>query len=123
MKKYKGFKRILYAFYNSINGLKVVFKSELAFVQELYLCILLTPLMFIIETNISEKLFLLFSMFILLIVEIINSAIESTVDRISLEHNMLSGHVKDMSSAAVLLSLIMMIITYAVIFIPKIFYN
>ncbi len=123
MKQYKGFKRILHAFYNSINGLKVVFKSELAFVQELYLCIFLTPLMFIIETNISEKLFLLISMFILLIVEIINSAIESTIDRISLEHNILSGQVKDMSSAAVFLSLVMMIITYAMIFIPKIFYN
>jgi diacylglycerol kinase (ATP) len=123
MKKYKGLKRVLHAFYNSINGLRVVFKNELAFVQELYLCILLTPLMFIIETNITEKLFLVLSMFIVLIVEIINSAIESTIDRIGLEHNALSGQAKDMGSAAVFLSLSMIIITHAVIFIPKIFCN
>ncbi len=62
-------------------------------------------------------------MFILLIVEIINSAIESTIDRISLEHNILSGKVKDMGSAAVFLSLIVVMITHGVIFIPKILFN
>jgi diacylglycerol kinase (ATP) len=121
MKKNKGFKRIVKAIYNSIKGIKFVIKSEEAFLQEICLFLLLTPIMFIIETNTSEKLFLLFSMFLVLITEIINSAIESTIDRISLEYNILSGKVKDMSSAAVFLALIMMIISYMVIFIPKIF--
>jgi len=123
MKQYKGLKRIVYAFFNSINGFKCVFKTEEAFVQEVYLCLFLTPLMFIIKTSINEKLFLVLSMFILLIVEIINSAIESTIDRISLEHNILSGKVKDMGSAAVFLSLIVVMITHGVIFIPKILFN
>lgn len=121
MKKHGGVQKIIAALLNSWRGLKFTCQTETAFIQEIILAILLSPLIFTIDTSSAEKALLILSIFIVLIVEVLNSAIEKTIDRIGLEHHPLSGKAKDMGSAAVLLSLIMMVIVWGIIIIPKIF--
>ena len=106
MKKNTGFTRILFAFKNSWKGFKFLIRNEAAFQQELVLAILLAPLSFLISRSLSELIVLLLTLALVLVVEILNTAIEAAVDRIGLEHNELSGLAKDLGSAAVLLSLL-----------------
>jgi diacylglycerol kinase (ATP) len=121
MKKHRGVKRLFFAFLNSFRGLKFTYQTEAAFVQEIILAFFLLPLIFIIDTNSIEKVLLIMSLFIVLIVEVLNSAIERAIDRIGLEYHLLSGQAKDIASGAVLLSLIMMVVVWGIIIIPKIF--
>ena len=100
-----GFTRIVNAFGWSMAGLRATMKHEKAFQQELGLCLVLAPLgLWLGETGIAKAL-LLGSLFLVLIVEILNSAIEAVVDRFGGEHHPLSGRAKDMGSAAVFLAL------------------
>ena len=99
-----GLTRILSAFKNSTDGLKNTFKNEEAFKQELILTIILTPLAIYIGENHIERIFLITSLILLLLVELINTAIEVTVDRVSYEKNELSKLAKDIGSAAVLIA-------------------
>jgi diacylglycerol kinase (ATP) len=113
----KGFKRISKAFLFSLKGFKAVWKHEEAFRQEVLLFIVTTPLaLWLGETNI-EKILLIGSIILVLLVELINSAIEAIVDRVGLEHHELSGRAKDIGSAAVLLSLVWAGITWVLILI------
>ena len=106
MKKNTGFTRILFAFKNSGKGFKFLIRNEAAFQQELVIAIFLAPLSFLISRSLSELILLLLTIALVLVVEILNTAIEAAVDRIGLEHNELSGLAKDLGSAAVLLSLL-----------------
>lgn len=106
MDKLTGFKRIVAAFDNSIKGFSFLLKNEAAFRQEAGLAALLTPLAFLISQSLVELLFLLLSLVLVLVVEILNTAIEATIDRIGLEYHELSGLAKDLGSAAVLVSLL-----------------
>ena len=99
-----GLTRILSAFKNSTDGLKNTFKNEEAFRQELILTIILTPLAIYIGENHIERIFLITSLILLLLVELINTAIEVAVDRVSHEKNDLSKLAKDIGSAAVLIA-------------------
>ena len=99
-----GLTRILSAFKNSTDGLKNTFKNEEAFRQELILTITLTPLAIYIGENHIERIFLITSLILLLLVELINTAIEVSVDRVSYEKNELSKLAKDIGSAAVLIA-------------------
>ena len=99
-----GITRILSAFKNSAYGLKNTFKNEESFRQELILTIILTPLAICIGDNHIERIFLITSLILLLIVELINTAIEIVVDRVSYEKNDLSKLAKDIGSAAVLIA-------------------
>ena len=100
-----GFTRIINAFGWSMAGLRATMKHEKAFQQELGLCLVLAPLgLWLGETGIAKAL-LVGSLFLVLIVEILNSAIEAVVDRFGTEHHTLSGRAKDMGSAAVFLAL------------------
>ena len=99
-----GITRILSAFKNSACGLKNTFKKEEAFRQELILTIILTPLAIYIGENHSERIFLITSLILLLLVELINTAIEVVVDRVSHEKNDLSKLAKYIGSAAVLIA-------------------
>ena len=99
-----GLTRILSAFKNSTDGLKNTFKNEEAFKQELILTIILTPLAIYIGENHIERIFLITSLILLLLVELINTAIEGVVDRVSYEKNELSKLAKDIGSAAVLIA-------------------
>jgi diacylglycerol kinase (ATP) len=99
-----GITRILSAFKNSAYGLKNTFNNEESFRQELILTIILTPLAICIGDNHIERIFLITSLILLLIVELINTAIEIVVDRVSYEKNELSKLAKDIGSAAVLIA-------------------
>ena len=105
----KGVKRIFRASINAASGLKACWLNESAFRQEVVLCLILYPFLFFINVTSLEKALLFSSLTLVLIVELINSAIENTVNRIGLEHNELSGLAKDMGAAAVMLTIFMMI--------------
>lgn len=102
----KGIGRLYRAFGWSMAGLKAAFSHEAAFRQELFLCILLAPVgLYLGQTGI-EKALLLGSLFLVLIVELLNSAVEAAIDRIGKEPHDLAGRAKDMGSAAVFLALL-----------------
>ncbi|SMN16453.1 Diacylglycerol kinase [uncultured Candidatus Thioglobus sp.] len=110
-----GLKRIFTAYEFSMKGLKTCYQSEVAFRQEVWLAIILLPLALIFGKMGVEQAILIASVFLVLIVEILNSAVESVVDRISDEYHVLSGAAKDMGSAAVWLSLTLLIIIWLII--------
>jgi diacylglycerol kinase (ATP) len=110
-----GIGRLSKAFGWSMSGLKAAFLQEAAFRQELILCILLAPLGFYFGETGLEKAMLLGSLMLVLIVELLNSAVEAAVDRISKDHHDLAGQAKDMGSAAVFLSLLNVAIVWILI--------
>jgi len=113
----KGFKRLINACYFSIAGLKATWTHEEAFRQEVILFLVSTPVaLWLGQTNI-EKLLLIGSLVLVMIVELLNSAVEAVVDRVGLEHHELSGRAKDIGSAAVSLSLAWAAVTWALILI------
>jgi diacylglycerol kinase (ATP) len=101
----KGLGRLFRALGWSMAGLKATFVHESAFRQELLLCVILAPLAFYFGKTGVEKALLLGSLLLILIVELLNSAVEATVDRIGADQHDLAGRAKDMGSAAVFLSL------------------
>ncbi len=101
-----GFGRIIRAFGWSIAGLKAAFLKEAAFRQELLACVILTPLGFYLGETGVEKALLLGSLLLVLIVELLNSAVEAVVDRVGTEEHDLAAQAKDMGSAAVFLALL-----------------
>ena len=110
-----GLKRLINAFGYSIEGFKSAFKNEDAFRQELILAIILIPTGILIGENGFQKALLVSSILAVLIVELLNSGIEATVDRISLEKNSLAKRAKDIGSAAVFLTIVNAIITWLII--------
>jgi len=105
-KRTTGIRRIINAIGYSIEGLKSAFKTEAAFRQELAIFAVFAPIAFALDVTTVERVLLISSLFLILIVEIINTAFESTIERISTEWHHLSKITKDLGSAAVLLSLI-----------------
>lgn len=99
-----GIKRIVAATKYSLQGLKSAWQNEAAFRQELILSLVLVPVALYFGDTALEKALLISSCLLVLIVEILNSAIEAVVDRVGSEHHELSGRAKDMASAAVFLS-------------------
>ncbi|MBU2538597.1 MAG: diacylglycerol kinase [Proteobacteria bacterium] len=110
-----GLTRLRNAFGWSMAGLKAAFQHEKAFQQELGLCLILAPLALWLGNTGVEKALLLGSLLLVLIVEIINSAIEAVVDRFGNEHHILSGRAKDMGSAAVFLALANVALTWLLV--------
>ena len=101
-----GIKRLVNAFGYSIAGTLAAFKHEDAFRQEVILAAVLTPVaIFYGETAIDQAL-MISSLLLIIIVELLNSSIEATVDRISVKHHKLAKRAKDIGSAAVFFSLI-----------------
>ena len=107
LKGNRGLRRLLNAFGYSFKGFKAAFENEDAFRQECLCAAIMLPLALFLPVSTAQKALLCFSLFIVIIVELINSAVEATVDRIGLEIHPLSGMAKDLGSAAVLTSLIM----------------
>ncbi len=101
-----GLLRIWNAFRYSFAGLRAALEHEDAFRQECLLAAVLVPLALFMPTSGAGKALLVGSVLLLLIVELVNSAIEATVDRVSLEHHLLAKRAKDIGSAAVLLALV-----------------
>ena len=100
-----GITRIINATGYSMKGLKSAWVNEAAFRQELLLILLLMPLAFWIGDSLNEILLLICISWLVVIVEVLNSAIEAVVDRIGSEHHELSGRAKDLGSAAVFIAL------------------
>jgi diacylglycerol kinase (ATP) len=110
-----GYTRLLRAMGASIKGFTGAYREEAAFRQELALAALVIPLGLWLGKNGIERALLVVPMFIVLIVELINSAIETTVDRIGLERHALSGLAKDIGSAAVFTSLTLLAVMWALV--------
>ena len=102
--KLAGMRRLVLAFVNSWQGFKGAFRSEAAFRQEVALAVVLLPLGVWLGKTPIEKALLVSSVLLVLIVELLNTGIETVVDRIGLERHELSGLAKDVGSTAVLLS-------------------
>ncbi|ORT51333.1 diacylglycerol kinase [Vibrio sp. qd031] len=107
-----GFKRVVNAAQYSLQGLRATFKHEMAFRQELAVVAILIPVTFFLDVTINEQLALIVSLLLVLLVELLNSAVEAAVDRISEEPHELAGRAKDMSSAAVMVSLIIAVVIW-----------
>jgi len=108
-------KRLLAATMNSYRGGKYLFTKETAFQQEIYLLIFLIPVIFYVHISNVERAVLFLSVLLVLIVEVLNTAIEKTIDRIGYEMHELSGLVTDIASFAVLLSLFTAVVIWLVI--------
>lgn len=113
-----GIKRIFRATGFSMKGLKAAWTHEAAFRQELVLCLVMLPIALLVDISTIERLMLIFTLFIVLIVEPLNSAIEAVVDRVGSEIHPLSGQAKDIASAAVFISLTLCGITWLSILAP-----
>lgn len=108
-----GFARIFAAFYYSADGISSTFKNEAAFRQELLLFFVLLPVLYFLPVTLLFKCLLFTVNTLVLIVELLNSAIESVVDLVSPAYNIYAKRAKDMGSAAVLFSLLLTTILWA----------
>ena len=102
-----GFDRIVHAARNSVNGLHAAYTGESAFRQETWLAVVMLPLSVWLGRSAVEIALLAGTVLLVLIVELLNSAIEAVVDRVSFDWHDLSKRAKDIASAAVLLSLLL----------------
>ena len=110
-----GLKRILNASGYSLDGLRAAFTGEAAFRQLVLLNVVLIPLSFFLNVSRVERALLIAVCLLALIVELLNSAVEAAIDRISLERHPLSKNAKDMGSAAQFVALSMIALVWAVI--------
>jgi diacylglycerol kinase (ATP) len=108
-----GLQRVWRAFHYSLEGFRAAYKCEDAFRQEALLAALLIPAAFFLPVNGIGRALMIASVLLVLIVELINSAIEATVDRVSLDRHHLSKRAKDIGSAAVFLALSNVVIVWA----------
>lgn len=112
-----GLRRVWNALFYSVEGFKAAYRHEDAFRQECLLAIVLIPLACFMPASGVGKALMIASILLVLIVELLNSAVEATVDRISLENHQLAKRAKDIGSAAVFLSLINVAVVWALILI------
>lgn len=101
-----GFRRLVNAFGYSMDGFKAAYQHEDAFRQEVWLSLVLIPLAFYLEAEALHRILMVGSVLLVMIVELLNSAVEAVVDRVSIERHALAKRAKDIGSAAVLLALI-----------------
>jgi len=111
----RGLRRLIAATRYSLAGLASAWRSEAAFRQEVVTAAFLIPAAFWIGSTSVQRVLLAGSVIIVLIVELLNSAIEHAVDRIGTDHHHLSGAAKDLASAAVFLSLLLVGITWGAV--------
>ena len=114
-----GFKRVVNATGYSLRGLQTAWQNEAAFRQELGLMVVLTPLGIWLGESAVERVLFVLPCFMVLIAELINSAIEAVVDRIGPEHHTLSGVAKDIGSAAVFVSLGAVVFVWLLLLLPR----
>ncbi|MBK8761499.1 MAG: diacylglycerol kinase [Sulfuritalea sp.] len=112
-----GLRRVWNALNYSLSGLRAAYLNEDAFRQETLLATLMIPLALTLPSSGIGKAMMIGSVLLVLIVELLNSAIEAAVDRISLDHHRLSKRAKDIGSAAVLITLLNVLATWALVMI------
>ena len=113
--KYNFFKNTSYA----LKGLKDLIKTETSFKIELIITIVLLPIIFIIDTSLTNKLLMFITLMGMPLAEAINSAIERVVDLVTLEYNEMAGRAKDVGSTNVFISIFIFLITWGAILISK----
>jgi diacylglycerol kinase (ATP) len=117
--KPRGLSRVLRAVAASLNGLAGAFREEAAFRQELALALVVIPLGLWLGHSGVERALLIGPMLLILIVELLKSAIEATVDRISFERHALAGLAKDIGSAAVCMSFVLLIVMWLLVLLGR----
>lgn len=118
-KKITDIGRLSRAIDYSLAGFRATWRSEASFRQEVLVFVLLAPLGLWLGRTGVERAILIGALIVVLIVELLNSAIETVVDRIGETHDELSGRAKDMGSAAVLVSLALVVFVWAVVLLPR----
>ena len=113
--KPRGATRLFKALGASSRGFRGAFRDEAAFRQELALALAVIPTGLWLGRNGVERALLVAPMLLVLVIELVNSAIEATVDRIGLEHHELAGLAKDLGSAAVFLALALMAVVWLLV--------
>jgi diacylglycerol kinase (EC 2.7.1.107) len=114
-----GLARIIQAGRNSASGMRTAWRTESAFRQEALLTLIMLPLAFWLGHGGIERALLAGSVLLVPVVELLNTAVEYTVDRVSLESHELSKTAKDMGSAAVLLTLLLCAVVWLSILLPR----
>ncbi len=117
--KPRGLTRLLRAFGSSVKGLAGAFRDEAAFRQELAFTAVVIPLGLWLGHTGIERALLVAPALLILIVELLNSAIEATVDRIGLERHALAGLAKDIGSAAVLMSFVLLAVVWLLVLLGR----
>ena len=117
--KPRGITRVVRAASASWLGLTGAFREEAAFRQELALAVVVIPLGLWLGHTGVERALLVAPMLLVLVVELLNSAVEATVDRIGLERHVLAGLAKDIGSAAVLMSFILLAVVWALVLLGR----
>lgn len=110
-----GVRRLYYATRYSLAGLRFAYRFESAFRQELWLCLLLAPVALWLGANAIERSLLIGCLFIVLITELLNTAVEATVDRVGPDRHALAECAKDTASAAVLISLLLTAVVWGLV--------
>jgi diacylglycerol kinase (ATP) len=110
-----GFTRLRRALRYSVDGLLAAYRHEDAFRQELRLALLLVPAALLMPVNGTAKALLIGSVLLVLVVELLNSAVEAVTDRISIEDHVLAKQAKDMGSAAVLVALVLLAVVWGLV--------
>lgn len=110
-----GVRRIRNAALYSVAGMRIAWKNEAAFRQELVLCLVMVPVALWVGDSAVERSLLIGTCLLVLVVELLNSAIESVVDRVGTDRHELSGRAKDMASAAVFVSLLLTVTCWGLV--------
>ncbi|MBS0369300.1 MAG: diacylglycerol kinase [Proteobacteria bacterium] len=110
-----GLTRVWNAFHYSMAGLGAAYRNEDAFRQEVWLAVVLMPLALFLPASGIGKALMIASVLLVIIVELINSGLEATVDRISLEHHHLAKRAKDIGSAAVFVALVNVVAVWGLV--------
>ena len=114
-KSKSGLVRVWRAFFYSMEGFSAALRHEHAFRQEIFLAVIFVPFAIFLPLSVGEKALLIATLLLVLVVELLNSAIEAVVDRVSLDHHDLSKRAKDLGSAAVFLSCVIVIVVWTCI--------
>lgn len=112
-----GLTRLWNALHYSLDGFKAAYEHEDAFRQEVRMALVMIPLGLYLGRTGIERALLVASVLLVMVIELLNSAVEATVDRISLENHLLAKRAKDIGSAAVLLSLVMLAVVWGFVLI------
>jgi diacylglycerol kinase (ATP) len=110
-----GVIRIVHAFFNSVSGLEDAWRNESAFRQEILLAVFLVPIACLSPVTAVERALLIGSLLLVMIVELLNTSVEAAIDRISFDRHSLSKRAKDIGSAAVFLTLVLLAVVWGLI--------
>ena len=111
----RGLRRLLNVLSYSLSGLRLAFRHESAFRQEIALAAVLIPIACLIDVSAAERALLFVSVLLVLLIELLNSSLEAAVDTIGLDTHQLAKRAKDLGSAAVLVALVMLATTWGLI--------